>query len=70
MYPRKAGHMSNWRDTLSEYVTASRRAQGLPDRVEQPSALSKVATLLRTQQHSLPEGRQYGRSGARRATAS
>ena len=62
--------MSGWQDTLPDYVTASRRAQGLPDRVEQPAALCKVATLLRTQQKSPPEGRQRGRCAVRQATAS
>lgn len=62
--------MSGWRDILPDYVKASRRAQGLPDRVEDPSALFKVATLLRTQQESRPEGRQRGRCGVRQATAS
>lgn len=62
--------MSGWQDTLPDYVTASRRAQGLSDRVEQPAALSKVATLLQTQQKPPPEGRQRGRCGARQATAS
>ncbi len=62
--------MSSWQDTLLDYVTASRRAQGLPDRVEQPSALCKVATLLRTQQESRPEGCQRGRFAVRQATAS
>ena len=55
--------MSCWQDTLPDYVTASRRAQGLPDRVEEPAALTKVATLLRTQQRSLPQGRRRGRPG-------
>ena len=62
--------MSCWQDTLSDYVTASRRAQGLSDRVEQPAALSKVATLLQTQKKPHPEGRQRGRCGTRQATTS
>ncbi len=61
--------MSRWRETLPDYVTASRRAQALPDRVEEPSALIKVATLLRTQQRSLPQGRHDGRSGDHNRTA-
>lgn len=62
--------MSRWRDTLPDYVTASRRAQGLPDRVEQPDVLHKVATLLDTQQRSQAEGRQHERTGLRQAAAS
>ena len=61
--------MSRWRETLSDYVTASRRAQALPDRVEEPSVLVKVATLLRAQQRSLPEGRDDGRSRDQNRTA-
>ena len=53
--------MSGWRDTLSDYVTATRRAQGLPDRVEDPSALAKVATLLRSHpSRTLFDGRLTG----------
>ena len=62
--------MSGWQDTLPDYVTASRRAQGLPDRVEQPAALCKVATLLQTQKKPHPEGRHLGRCDARQATES
>ena len=62
--------MSCWQDTLPAYVTASRRAQGLPDRVEQPAALSKVATLLQTQKKPHPGGRQRGRCDARQTTES
>jgi hypothetical protein len=62
--------MSSGQDLLSDYVTASRRSQGLPDRVEQPDVLHKVATLLVTQQRSHTEGRQHERSGVRQAAAS
>ena len=55
--------MSSWRDTLPDYVAASRRAQGLPDRVEEPGALSRVATLLRTQHESRSQAHRPGRRG-------
>jgi len=55
--------MSCWQDRLPEYVTASRRAQGLPDRVKEASALAKVATLLGTQQRSRSEAYRQGRCG-------
>jgi hypothetical protein len=55
--------MSDWRDSLPQFVTESRRAQGLPDRVEDPDALHKVATLLH-QQLPRPNGRHLGRPGS------
>jgi hypothetical protein len=33
-------------ESVSEFVTASRRAQGLPDRIVDPAALARVAALL------------------------
>jgi len=39
--------MFDWHQSFEGFVTASRRAQGLPDRVEDPAALAMVARLLR-----------------------
>jgi hypothetical protein len=38
--------MFDWHQSLEGFVTESRRAQGLPDRVEDAAALATVARLL------------------------
>ncbi len=38
--------MFDWHLSVEGFVTDSRRAQGLPDRVEDPAALATVARLL------------------------
>jgi len=50
------------------FVSESRRAQGLPERVEDPAALTQVAALLRAAgERRVPEGgrrRSAGRAAA------
>jgi hypothetical protein len=55
--------MSDWHQSLEGFVTASRRTQGLPDRVTDPAVLAKVAVLLRPQHHRHPEGDRPTRDG-------
>ena len=61
--------MSRYGEThISRLVAESRRAQGLPEHVEDPVALARVAALLRApQERQVPEG---GRRSAGRAAAS
>ncbi len=43
--------------SIPSFVSQSRRAQGLPDHVEDPAALARVAALLRAaRQRQVPEG--------------
>jgi hypothetical protein len=54
--------------SIPSFVSLSRRAQGLPEHVEDPAALARVATLLRDPgRRQVPEG---GRRTAGRAAAS
>jgi hypothetical protein len=58
--------------TPAEQATVSRRAQGLPDRVEDPAALARVVALLVATEKrgdagvSPPEQRRPGGTGGRR----
>lgn len=61
--------MFDWHQSIEGFVTDSRRAQQLPDRITNPIVLARVAVLLRSQQ------RQQHTEGGRpqadgRATAS
>jgi hypothetical protein len=57
-----------WEQSIPFFVAESRRAQGLPERVEDPAALAQVAALLRgVRERQVPEG---GRRSAGRAAAS
>lgn len=53
--------------SIPSFVSESRRAQGLPDHVEDPAALVRVVTLLRAAPgRQVPEGarRSAGRAAA------
>jgi hypothetical protein len=55
------------KQSIPFFVSESRRAQGLPEHVEDPAALARVAMLLRDPgQRQVPEG---GRGSAGRAAA-
>ena len=55
--------------SIPSFVSESRRAQGLPDRVEDPAALTQVAALLRgVRERQVPEGGRQSAAG--RAAAS
>lgn len=43
------------RAELREWVTASRRAQGLPDRISDPSVLARARETLRPNRTQAPE---------------
>jgi hypothetical protein len=54
---------------IPRLVVESRRAQGLPDHVEDPAALAQVAALLRAvRERQVPEGGRQSAAG--RAAAS
>jgi len=40
-------HVADDEETLAEYVTRTRRAQGLPDRIEDPAVIAQAVALLR-----------------------
>ncbi len=55
--------------SIPSFVSESRRAQGLPDHVEDPAALARVAALLRAAgERQVPEGGRQSAAG--RAAAS
>jgi hypothetical protein len=52
------------KQSIPSFVSESRRAQGLPDRVEDPAALTQVAALLRAVlERKIPEGGRQSDAG-------
>lgn len=50
--------------SIPSFVSESRRAQGLPERVEDPAALTRVAVLLRAaRERQIPEGGRQSNAG-------
>lgn len=62
---REVRAMSRFGEThLSHLVAESRRAQGLPEHVEDPAALTRVAALLRAaSERRVPEGGRQPAAG-------
>ena len=47
--------MSPWHKNLSQFVTESRRSQGLPARVKDPAVLAQIVRLLRSKSTTDPK---------------
>ena len=62
---REVRAMSRYGEThISHLVAESRRAQGLPEHVEDPAALAQVAALLRgVRERQVPEGGRRSAAG-------